>query len=564
MITTIRRAASLGLLSTLVGCAVQTPGQEGPVQEEKIGTQQEHLFGAAEINDCSSGLKSFVQKSINIGKFVAQTDEYKACVKANYISCDDDDDTSVSHLVSVTSSANPLKLACTDLGYSTSTGGTMGQTSYWCQHGYGYDGNETFDIDQTYGQQVMDMWNAGDFFGGFSMAGTIWHEAMHVHGYQHGNSSADTAAQQALDNASSCGRDPSSWFWRANSAPYDVGFCMVGAYTRKGSIGRSGTLLKNDDGDPGAAARNSIVDAYYANAHKWLSDPKRTDTFNRIAGGTLTSPAALKLEAAGNSLFTQPSSLTFNGGAGQDKLFDAQDQEYWQVTIPTDDRLRVDVSIPYGAPKPTLSIHRVSYGTLQNVTTPAAVASSTTISSSLEQDLKAGTYLVHVKAAAGTSMESVFISASSAPAPKAPTSCSGFINCLGHVHVTCADEAESLVLERASGYFWTSVTEDDDRNRSSVDLVDDAPVTGGGIGRTAYATYRVCSKSYGKTSCGPSFTVNITHQACYDQYDCDHQPIFQCFNLPGEESFCCHDKPAVPVLIPIPTPLPIPEVIATH
>jgi hypothetical protein len=552
MNTTIRRAASLGLLSALVGCSVQSsPTSDGP-QEEAVGKQQAHLFGAAEINDCSSARKAFIQKSINIGKFFALTDEYKSCVKANYISCDDDDNTSVTALVSATHSVNPVKIGCDDLGFTLNAGGggsgVMGSTGYWSQHGYDYDGQETFDIDNTYAQMELDSTASGSFFGFFSVAGTIWHEAMHTHGYEHGNSGADTASQQAIDNADSCGRSSATWNWRKNSAPYDVGFCMVGAYTQQGAIGV-------DNGDPGAAARKSIVDLYYNQAHKFLSASKRTDTFNRIGAGTLTSPAALKLEAAGNSLYTQPSSLTFNGGAASDKLFDSQDQEYWQVTLPSDDRLRVDVTYSAGSPKPTLSIHRLSYGYLYTVGSPAGVASSTTYSSSLDQDLKAGTYLIKVKAGAGTSLQNINISASTAAAPKTPTSCSGFINCLGHVHVTCANEAEDLVLQRSTGYLWSNITEDKDRNRSSVDLVDPGP-----FGRYSTVNYRVCAKSYGKTSCGASFSVNVLHQQCYTMHDCDNQMIFACFIEPGDEKFCCHEQPVIDTTIPtVQIPGPIPE-----
>lgn len=558
-----RSIVILAMSSVVGGCSVEAQDVPPPQPEAPVSKTSEALLGAAQINDCNSGITSFVQTAINVGKFIAQTEEFKACVKANYKSCDDDDDTVVNDLVAATQSANPLKLACTDLGYKTSTGGTTGQTSWWCQHGYGYDGNETFDIDRTYAQQMLDKWNAsGNFYGGFDLAGTIWHEAMHVHGYQHGDSSASSAAQQASDNASSCGRSgDASWFWRANSAPYDVGYCMIGAYTRKGAIGRSGTKLVNDDFDPGAAARTSIVDAYYQQAHKWLSETKRNDTFQRIGNGSLTSPAKLKLEAAGNSLPQQATTLPLGGAWVSDRIFDAQDQEYWTITLPARDRLHVTVNYSIG-PKPAISIVRYAYGYVSNVTTPAATSGTSGSGAWFEQDLEAGTYLVHIKAGAGASNQPINIQAVSAPAPAAPTGCYGYVNCLGHVHVTCANEAEPLELQRLGTYFWGSVMTDEDRSRSSVNLEDDTPPAS----RTGYATYRVCAKSYGKTSCSSSFNVALAHKSCSDQYSCATAPVFACFDVPGDERFCCNELPKIDTTIPtvqIPGPIAEATVIVT-
>ena len=564
----MRRSLLILAMSSVVGgCSVSAGDAPAPPPPEPVGTASEALLGPAEINDCSSGVKSFIQTSINVGKFIAQTDELKSCVKANYKSCDDDDDKSVADLVNITSSANPLKLACTDLGFVVGTGGTMAQTSWWCQHDYGFDGNETFDIDQTYAQQQVGNWNAsGNFFGAFSMAGTIWHEAMHVHGYQHGNSSASSASQQAIDNADSCGRSgDSSWFWRANSAPYDVGFCMVGAYTRGGAIGRSGTNLTVDDGNPGAAARTSIVDAYYRQAHKFLADAKRTDTFLRIGNGSLAAPAKLKLEAAGNSLPQQATSLPFGGTWVQDRLFDAQDQEYWTVTVPAKDRMRVNVSYSVG-PKPTIEVVRYAYGYVSGVYTPSSTTGTTASGAWFEQDLEAGTYLVHIKAGSTASNQPISIQAVSAPAPAAPTSCSGFINCLGHVHVTCANVPETLELQRQGGILglFSTVMTDEDRKRSSVNLEDDTPPAS----RAGYATYRVCSKSYGKTTCSPSFNVALAHKTCSEQFSCGSPGVsmFACFDVAGDERFCCNELPNIDTTIPtvqIPGPIPEVQVIAT-
>jgi len=49
------------------------------------------------------------------------------------------------------------------------------------------------------------------------------------------------------------------------------------------------------------------------------------------------------------------------------------------------------------------------------------------------------------------------------------------VNCLGHVHVTCANAAETLVLQKSSGWLWVTVTTDEDRNRDSINLQDEGP-----------------------------------------------------------------------------------------
>src|SRR5262249_49066126 len=107
-------------------------------------------------------------------------------------------------------SMNDIHITCEPFGDNGMTKGEF--PVFGDQHDYDFDGTETIDVDSGYVSARRERTN---LTGIAELAGVIWHEVMHVHGFQHGDNHDATAA------AANCGYslDP-HWDWRWNSANY--------------------------------------------------------------------------------------------------------------------------------------------------------------------------------------------------------------------------------------------------------------------------------------------------------------------------------------------------------
>jgi hypothetical protein len=209
----------------LAGCGGSP--NEGSPQPEKVAESTSALQAGFWTENCAANDDAFIVQAHNLGKVVAGTDAYAQCLrggpsgtpvpgKLGYIPCSSDGEQGMDWLIGATRSYNATQVECKEL-----PGTTLGETTYWDTHGYYYYDTEEISVDTTFLHQNITAWAGGNVLGPLAEAGVIWHEVMHVHGYEHGdNSDADDAAED-------CGHSGDGWVWTLNSGPYAVEGCMT-------------------------------------------------------------------------------------------------------------------------------------------------------------------------------------------------------------------------------------------------------------------------------------------------------------------------------------------------
>jgi hypothetical protein len=540
-----------------LGCNGLAGSGTGP----QVNSVSQSLLGNVVVNDCAAPVQSFFQTSMTVSRLVTQTPEFQNCIRNNYRPCSGDDDKNVEDLVAITRSANDMKLACADL-----SDGTNGSTSYWSEHDYGFSGKETFDVSTSFATNLLTSFNAGqgtdNFYAPFRLASVIYHETMHVHGYSHGDNNDAGAA------AKSCGYgDDPTWFWRRNAAPYAVEFCMLGAYTQAGNYGANNAGSANGDLDnaqyvvatasaPPAPIIGSIVELYMQRANKYPTAHRRRRIFDGIVDGSIATLAQLEQAAKANSIPSQiTDEETFIAGDNKehfDILLNPQDQAYYRLTVKSDDRIELTVSYPASSIAPLWGVSDLAGNwvspQLAGTTLPVAGGRA---AYRIQQDLKAGDYLLHVTPndPAQSAAISIGILAKSAPLPPPPTGCKGDMGCAGQASIGCDNSHEIAWLQvQNADLSWTTVDEDTEADRKISILLEDSttyPVTAQG-----QKTFRVCSKSANPTpNCGSPIAVDLAHSACawpgdHHQIDCTNKANWVCNTVPGGGQ-SCHCGPYV-------------------
>ena len=283
---TMRLAAAVVLWVVYVtGCGVE-PADGSPdesssadtIVEAQVRQQRQAVFGFVEYDGCDSAQRGFLIEAMNLGRLAVKDPSFAACVdRSEYVSCDDDG--SPSKLVAITASrsANDVRINCRRLDDSR-----LGQVNWLDIEGPLHNDREIVKISK----QWLDTYKAGPQslqLRGAAIAGTIWHEIMHTHDFQHGNpkscsefglgtSEADRQSCEWLKNllaAAECQRDHGTWNWRTNTMPYIVARCLEDTV-------------------------NEVVSKYYRRVYGGTPNPRDQAYFySMIASGALRSPAQL-------------------------------------------------------------------------------------------------------------------------------------------------------------------------------------------------------------------------------------------------------------------------------
>lgn len=479
---------------SLWACGGLEPQPEG--SDPELASSSFPLFGPIKTDGCGTNVTT-IERAMRVGRFAAQTPEFAQCLQA-YRPCSEDDHQSYADLLAITKSWNPTLIKCRNLD-----GSTRGRVSWWDKDGYGHSNDEELSLDNDVIAQAANLWAAGEPGGLFLTAGIIWHEAMHTHDYSHGdNRDADEAAEECDQD-----HDP-TWHWRRNSAPYLVGRCINGAYTDAG-------MIDPDQPGPGTASTSTIVDKYYADAHKRLVAAQRASVLGDIVNGTLLWPWMLKLTAAGNSLPWQATPVAI-GGTADDEVFDAQDKLYFSFSVATPRRVQITVEPQdhdAGSMALDLDGRRLQAGVDIASANPHDVVWTLIQPRRLSYlvDLKkAGTHLL--KIAGSSAYRNRFrLTLGPGPTPTAPSCGQPSVLCDGEVNVSCQPTLERLVLQRLAGTGWTNVATDKYQNpKSNANLTDEtAPLDG------SVTWYRVCVLTVGgnATSCAQAKSVTLASKS---------------------------------------------------
>lgn len=419
----------------------------GQASDPAGGSAVAALEGPYATAECPTDVDDFVHASMTLGRAIVETPEFAACVRGLYVPCFGDSIPNVEALLAVTKSANATKMACrTDPPAPDAVGWTQGDDV----HSYLYDDVEEIKLNQEVFQSYESQWASGsssDTQGpGFAGAGIIWHEAMHVHRYLHGDNDDSGTAK--------CGYDGVSAVWNVNSGPYAVQRCVL-------SVGTS--FVKNA----------------MAAAHKRYSASLASTLYNGMAMGTTAEQ--VRSLAAGNGLRAQAAPITV-GTTVRDELYDALDTDWYVVTIPR--ALPVDLALTTtdGSAAPKVTLETAS-GTILPPTSTSTSGTGESVVTSWSW-LVPGTYYVHVSDGSIGTRSKPFTLLFAEPTLAAPTGCSGTVVCGSYIDFTCASDRFFPFVQHSldGGATW-----DNDASMSVPFRLDST---------FHWAQYRVCNHAY--------------------------------------------------------------------
>jgi hypothetical protein len=206
--------------SLLAACELEPPflGPDEPAPEP-MSEQENAIFGVLSFDGCTATHQSLLTRAVRVGRWVVNTPEFEDCMRGNwghtYRPCFDEDDVQTTQSgIDAARSANATEIDCEDLD------GALGSAGI---EDWDYEDEEEINVDTDYlNNAAMTPIALGTLA---DLANTVWHEIMHQHGYRHGNSDADTAVQQQIENRDWCGQG-GTWIWNVSSMPYHLGACV--------------------------------------------------------------------------------------------------------------------------------------------------------------------------------------------------------------------------------------------------------------------------------------------------------------------------------------------------
>ena len=206
----VERMVWIACALALPGCAVQSvPGAD----DAEVASSEQALLGSYDLVSCNATEARQIENALRFGRAIAASPEYQACVReSDHTPCMSGEHVDLEYAVTASQSANDVRLECASLPT-----GVNGRTLWWDQHDYDYAGSESFLLARA----MLASFASGRAFDSHrNIAGTVWHEAMHVHGYEHGENQAD--------GLEVCDGGP-DFVWNVTTVPYIIGRCMRSA-----------------------------------------------------------------------------------------------------------------------------------------------------------------------------------------------------------------------------------------------------------------------------------------------------------------------------------------------
>ena len=166
------------------------PGESSSDAHESslVETHKSPLFGQLSFDDdaCDSRQEEHIRHIWRVGKMAAQTEEYRQCVETelatNYMYCFGDRYATASDVMRVSLSPNDVDVQCRNLdeGVNGCTHDLLAGVFNGSDHNFQQD----FTLSKHVINEGIALEDAGAN-GTWNLAGTMWHEVMHNHGYHH-------------------------------------------------------------------------------------------------------------------------------------------------------------------------------------------------------------------------------------------------------------------------------------------------------------------------------------------------------------------------------------------
>lgn len=231
-------AIGVGICSTACGST--------PEHEEATDNVAQPVLGdvATWGPTCNASYQNVIRKALWFGRVAANSNAFQQCMtramqtgfegKGPYKKCRDEPfgsdpiATQITKAVAIGRGANTWNIAC-----DGASNGAFGQAGIGS---YGLTGPEEikFGIQFQRTAQKAESALAVGLAPYPLLAEALWHEAYHQHGYDHGASDSEDAAQVARENARYCGQqNDATYHYQVNSLPYIAGRC-IGLVLEKG------------------------------------------------------------------------------------------------------------------------------------------------------------------------------------------------------------------------------------------------------------------------------------------------------------------------------------------
>lgn len=190
--------------------------------------------------NCNASMRSFNERAALYGRAVVGSPAFEQCVRdrvpSHYRSCRADPWESSPALmqankaIEAARSSNQMLIACEGgRGNASASVGAYGHGDAvrFAWSGWLRTQVETLNAPLCNGNNAPCRF-APEPWPWSQAAGIIWHEAMHTHGYVHGNSGAATLEQQNAENREQCGQSSNpDWNFQANTMPYVLDKCLT-------------------------------------------------------------------------------------------------------------------------------------------------------------------------------------------------------------------------------------------------------------------------------------------------------------------------------------------------
>lgn len=299
--------ALAGIASALGACVAEDDPETTTATSDLMGE-------VAFAGSCTPAMQSVVNDGARYGRVAAASAAFNQCMNSAmrtrtmtfgpYRKCIGDPfydypiETQIDRLLAVTRSANDVQISC---------GAVHGGNAFASFGSYGHTTPEAFTfttwLDGVVPQITLPVCTGGASPPGCryapypwpytQLAGIIWHEAMHTHGYTHGADDQDNAKI----NCGYAGESDFAWQFQTNTAPYIVDNCIAQVLAKSGTTCTAGGTLETCGANHGL----TIVDSFASpSTCSCVEDPGLPAL--GLIGSTDTALASKQIVVAGDHI----------------------------------------------------------------------------------------------------------------------------------------------------------------------------------------------------------------------------------------------------------------------
>lgn len=303
---------TLVAVAYLAACDAPHDAPHDHAPEDPHATHEHALLGNSYFHGgCSDDDASYQMEMHEWGRIAAGSEAFEQCVQTvmtqqivwqvpastttrgrsfdvfgPYLSCDDDPFANeppaeqARRALIAARSPNDVVVHCSGSGAIASTRQNDGWNHRNDEHFKWGEWFRDVQVPVCDGTNAADCRDAGDAWPFSEGANTIWHEAMHTHGYRHHGNGDDSPAEARRD----CGRNNTpGWHFQANSMPYAIGRCMEGVLAMSAAV---------CDIHACGSSQLNLIDGMGSNTCTCVTDPQDIDYSRVVVEMDYTAPYA--------------------------------------------------------------------------------------------------------------------------------------------------------------------------------------------------------------------------------------------------------------------------------